>query len=178
VSSSVSGHLAGVADERLHLALAEVARAGTGEPAAEALGPGHADGRAVDVDHRGLALQHADAGGLEPLAEGVRLAGVVVVVAEHGDHGQVERADGPADEVGLVRLAAAAEVAGEQEEVGVPLGAGDAPGEGLDVVGAEVDVPDGGDPDHVMRSVVWRSVGSATSTTASCRSALVTAPET
>jgi hypothetical protein len=123
---------------------------------------------------------------------------VVVVVAEDGDDGQVEGADRPADELGLVRLAAAAEIAGEQQQVGVVLGAADAVGEGVDVVVAEVDVADGGDADgssrHVMRSVVWRSVGSATETslwtrrpsaasaatvaTASKRSALVTVPDT
>src|SRR5690606_2943553 len=54
-----------VADERLHLGLAEVAATGALEAAAEALAAGDADGEARDLVARRAALEHRDAGALE-----------------------------------------------------------------------------------------------------------------
>src|SRR3989454_11218124 len=78
----VRQHL-GVADESLHLGLAEIAAVRPPKTAAEALGTGDANPNAVDVDGRRLTFKDPDARVLEDATDLSLAVGVVVVVAEH-----------------------------------------------------------------------------------------------
>src|SRR3546814_11419957 len=128
--------------------LAEVAGAGTGEPAAEALRPRDAKGGAAGLDgHRG-ALEHGDAPGGELVGDPLGAPGVVVVVAEHGDDRDLEPRHGLGDEHRLLELAVAGAVAGEQPDVGGVVDRAGGVAEGADVVGAEVEVPACLPPDY------------------------------
>jgi hypothetical protein len=160
-----------MADERLHLRLAEVAAALAGEPAAEALHPRHAQPLAPGVQDHALALQDVQAVLAQHRRDLVLLVAVVVVVAEHGDdrHGQLGELVG--DDVRLLDGAVPGQVTGEQEHVGVAPEVFQRGAQAPAGVLAQMDVPDGGDPDHCS---VSRSIGSSTSTTrtslCTCRS--------
>ena len=73
---------------------------------------------------------------------------MVVVVAEHRHYGHADVAQLGADDGGLGRVAAAGEVAGQQEKVGVVGHAGDVGAKVTDAVNTEVDVADRRDSDH------------------------------
>ena len=75
----------GVADEALHLHLTELAGVDSGEAAAETLHPGDANRVPARLDDRRLPLEDLDPRSLEALADTVRVAGVVIVVAKYGD---------------------------------------------------------------------------------------------
>jgi hypothetical protein len=104
-------------DERLHGRLAEGNGVGAGEPAAEPLGPGDADGRAVDADGGGSAVEHHDARALEERDDVGDLPSMVVVVAQHGDDGDLHPGQFAGHGPGLDRLAATGQVPGQQQQV-------------------------------------------------------------
>ncbi len=98
--------------ESLHLRLAEVAAAGPGEPAAEPLHPGHPESGAVEVEDRAVALEHGDPGATDDVGDLGWPVGLVVVVAEDGDHGHREVADLLGHDLGLLDRAQSGEVPG------------------------------------------------------------------
>ena len=106
-----------VADERFHLGLAEVAAMRPSKAAAEALGAGDADPDAVDLQRDAVALEHVDAGGLEDPPDLLLAAGVVIVVAQHGDHRDLPAAQVFGQHLDLLRATAARQVAGEEQQI-------------------------------------------------------------
>ena len=74
-----------VAGERSHLRFAEVAGGSAQKAATEALDTGDSEFDAVQVDGGGGSVEHRDPGIVEELGNAGRFAGVMVVVAEHGD---------------------------------------------------------------------------------------------
>ena len=107
------GGVGGVADEALHLQLTELAGVGSREPAAETLDPGDADRVPAGGDDRRVPLEHLDAGGLEALGDSLGLAGVVIVVAEHGDDRHVDDGELVEQTVDLRVVADLRQVAGD-----------------------------------------------------------------
>ena len=142
------GQAAGVGHEELHLRLAELGAAGPDEAAAEALGAGHPDGRAVDRHDDRVAFQHRDA---DPFEDGGDLAGpvgVVVVVAEHGHHRHGDAGQLLGQRGGFLRRPDPGQVAGQQQQVGPLVQVLQVRPQRSGGVGPEVDVSHGGDVDH------------------------------
>ena len=128
--------------------LAEVRQRRAGKAADEALRPDDAELQPVDLAARGLALEKPDSRPAEHLSELVGAARMVVVVAEHGEDRHVELPARSGDHLGLLRLAARREIAGEQDDVGL---AAEIRERALDALGAHVrgvDVGCGRNPHH------------------------------
>ena len=71
--------------------------------------------------HGRLADQHPHAGAPERLGDLLVLPEVVVVVAEHREHRNVERPAHVGEDFGLRRLAVRRQVARQHDQVGVPV---------------------------------------------------------
>jgi hypothetical protein len=152
-----AGLALGLPHERLHRRLAERGGVGAGEPAAEPLGSGDRDGRAVEADGGGGAVEHDNARVLEEPDHLGDPPGVVVVVPQHGDDRDLHTGELAGHGPGLDRLAATGEVAGQQQQVR-PLV--DVPQPGRDPthrIHAHVDVCDGRNAHHVSSSIVASS---------------------
>jgi hypothetical protein len=122
------------------------------EAADKALGADDADLRAAQLEHVVGAVEHDDAGLLEHRSHLARAVRVPVVVAEHGQHRQLELAARVGHDRRLLRLPVRREVAGQQQEVGASLERAERGGGPLAVVRAlaEVDVPGRSDPDPAL----------------------------
>src|SRR5205807_8446466 len=75
-----------MAHECLHLRFAEVTAVSTAKPTAESLGARDADPGPVDIDRGGFTFEYAHPCALEGTPDLVLAVGVVVMVAEDGDH--------------------------------------------------------------------------------------------
>lgn len=141
-----------VADERLHLPLAELGPRTAREPASEPLHAGHADGARGRVDHHGVALQD-DRSDVPQDRRDLRLSiQMVVVVAEHRHHLNAEPLQLARQRPGLLGIAGLRQVPGDQQHVGAIGNGRELLAERRGRVWAHVHVPDGGHPDHRTRS--------------------------
>jgi hypothetical protein len=111
------GAVDGVADEPLHLGLAERGGARADEPARVSLAAGDAEPATVYLDRRRGALEHGHAGVAQPALQGPCAVGLEVVVAEHGDDGHRHALQLRGQHIRLLDLAALREVPGEQQHV-------------------------------------------------------------
>ena len=141
----------GVLDERFHLPLTEGRAAFAGEPAAESLHTGHSELAATGMQHFRAAFEHFDTRITEQRCDLFLSVAVVIVVAEHREHRDVEVTELFGDDLRLVDPAVPGEVASEQQYIG-PLGnAGQRGAQRALDVRRQVYVPDGRDP-HAHRS--------------------------
>ncbi len=101
--------------------LAEVGQVRARETPDEALGADDADLDAADLAGRPIALEQVDAGVGEDRAQLVDAVGVPVVVAQDGEHRHLQRAARVGQHPGLLGLAVGGPVAGQQDEIGVPV---------------------------------------------------------
>ena len=121
----VTAQTVGVLHERLHLRLAERGPHAPAEAAPEPLDPGDAEPTRVEVDERCFPLEDPHPGVGQGVGDLGLSIGVVVVVPQHGDHGDQDVAERPGHVGRLLGRAAAGEVAGEQQHVGTPMHVGE-----------------------------------------------------
>jgi hypothetical protein len=151
-----------VADERLHLRFAEVAAVGAPKAAAESLRAGDTDPNPIDIDDRRLTFEDPHARVLEDPPDLVLTPGVVVMVAEHGDHRNPHPAQLVGKDLDFLRSTASRQVTGEEEEVGAVVKMLEAGAEDFLRTVAVVEIANGGDADHDTGSSLS---GSAAETT-------------
>ena len=145
----VAGLLVEPAEERL----AEVGDLGTREAADETLAADDADLDPLDLDHGVRAVEHDDPRVLERRRQLAAAVGVVVVVAEHRDHGDGKVAAGVGEHERLLRLSVRRQVAAEQDQVGLRLHAVEGAHGPLPQRLGAVEVGGGGQPDrHLVHS--------------------------
>src|SRR5919204_2094072 len=151
LAQTVGGGL-GLANEILHLRLAEVRGAGSREAAAEALDARDPHPAPVALEDRRLSLEDVDASVLEHLANGVAAIGVVVVVPEHRHDGYGRIGQFLREHLSLLWPAQLGEVAGEEEHVRAFLQVNEGWSEGPLGIRTEVQVGAGRHPDHERSS--------------------------
>src|SRR5690606_25797229 len=96
-----------------------------------------------------------------PVGQLVDALALVVVVPENGEDRDVDRAELPRDDRGLLRPAVGRQVAAEDEDVGLAVHAGDEFREALWRPGVEVQVADGRDSDLSLAGHLSRLAPSA-----------------
>ena len=128
--------------------LAEVRDLGTREAADESLAADDADLDPLDLDHGVRAVEHDDPRVLERRRQLRAAVGVVVVVAEHRDHGDREVAAGVGEHERLLRLSVRRQIAAEQDQVGLRLHAGEGADGALPQRLGAMEVGGGGQPDR------------------------------
>ena len=101
--------------------LAEVGDLGAGESPDEALAADNPDVEAACLDHGVGAIEDEDACFSEDLLQLDAAAGVVVVIAEHGDHRHLQVSAGIGQHERLLRLALCRQVARKQDQVDLGL---------------------------------------------------------
>ena len=102
----------------------------------------------LDLDHGVRAVEHDDPRVLERRRQLPAAVGVVVVVAEHGDHGHSEVAAGVGEHERLLRLSVRRQIAAEQDQVGLRLHAGEGAHGPLSQRLGAVEVGRGREPDR------------------------------
>src|SRR5207245_7838003 len=127
---------------------AEVTALSTPKAAAEPLGAGDADANPINIDGGRLTFEDQNARVLEDPPDLVLAVGVVVMVAEHGDHRDLQAAQLVGQHRYLLRATASRQVAGEQQQIGPVVKMLEAGAEDLRRTGAVMEIANGGDPDH------------------------------
>ncbi|MEJ7657293.1 MAG: hypothetical protein WKF33_09725 [Thermoleophilaceae bacterium] len=98
----------------------------------------------------GLALEHGDPALGEHAAQLVALAGVPVMVAQHGEDRHLKRPARPGQDGGLLGLAVGGQVTSQQEQVGGPGEAGEGGLGPVAVLGRAVHVAGRGNPQRAL----------------------------
>ncbi|KAK0361017.1 hypothetical protein LTR94_025016, partial [Friedmanniomyces endolithicus] len=135
-------------DEGLHRGLAERTEHVAAEAAHEAFSPGETDA----VDLIGLAGQHLDPGLGQHADDFLRLAALVLVIAEHADHGDAAGAQILQQVLHLDRLAEIDQVAAQAQHVRVFMHPVEQVAIGAMRGLADMQVADGGDAQLLLRS--------------------------
>ena len=101
--------------------LPEIGDLGAGEAADEPLAADDADIEPVDLDHGVGAVEDDDPGVFQRGGQLSTAVGVVIVVAEDGDHGDRELTAGVGEHERLLWLTVRRQIAAEQDQVGLVL---------------------------------------------------------
>jgi hypothetical protein len=116
------------------------------EAADEPLGPDQAHLDPAHLLDRPRAIEHSDRSRLERGLHLLDAIGMPVVVAEHGEHRELELAEGRGQHFRLLGLAVGGPVAGEQQQVGLTVQAGERLDRWAAPIGPAMDIGHRGHP--------------------------------